>query len=219
MSAEENWEINIPKKVPKKFNLKDLIISDGDNYRDRVITLNSIYLNEKYDSILKTNFSFVNFESNNHYLNFTESELEFLNEDNRSKQMNLHYFNRITFNDKFLEEDKLKHIKISNSKLISLFKIKNNNKILNVFVYNYYSEKFDKNIYIIMSYFDRKNIRVYLLTNYLELLLYIFKLEMEMTKNPRFTRILNKYPYDFSDVSIKDLRIYFNNLTHVWTEN
>lgn len=219
MSAEENWEINIPKKVPKKFNLKDLILSDGDNYRDRVITLNSIYLNEKYDSILKTNFSFVNFESNNHYLNFTESELEFLNEDNRSKQMNLHYFNRITFNDKFLEEDKLKHIKISNSKLISLFKIKNNNKILNVFVYNYYSEKFDKNIYIIMSYFDRKNIRVYLLTNYLELLLYIFKLEMEMTKNPRFTRILNKYPYDFSDVSIKDLRIYFNNLTHVWTEN
>ena len=40
-----------------------------------------------------------------------------------------------------------------------------------------------------------------------------------MTKNPKFTRILNKYPYDFANVSIKDLRVYFNNLTNVWTEN
>jgi hypothetical protein len=219
MSSEESWEVNIPKRLPKRFNLKDLIVSDGDNYRDKVVTLNNNYLNEKYDSILRTNFSFVNFESNNHYLNFTEFELDFLNEDNRSKALNLQHFNRITFNDKFLQEDKLKQIKLSHATLISLFKIKNNNKILNVFIYNYYLEKFDTNVYMVMSYFDRKNTRVYLLTNYLELLLYIFKLEMEMNKNPKFTRILNKYPYDFANVSIKDLRVYFNNLTHVWTEN
>ena len=64
-----------------------------------------------------------------------------------------------------------------------------------------------------MSYFDRKNIRCVLLCNYIELLLYVLKLEMELNKKHRFSNIINKYPYEFKDVSIQDLRIYFNNLT------
>jgi hypothetical protein len=213
----DDWEVNV-KKVSKKFNLNNLLKTTGDNFKDKRVTINSEYMTEKYDIILKSNFAFVNFEDNNHYLNFSESELEFLHEENNSKKLTLEDFNKISYNSDSFEGINLKNVKISNSSLMSCFRIKNNKKILNVFVYEQYIEKFNRNVYIIMSYFDRKNIRCVLLCNYIELLLYILKLELELNKKYRFSNIISKYPYEFKDVNIQDLRIYFNNLDNIWLE-
>ena len=65
----EDWEVNV-KKVSKKFNLNNLLTTTGDNFKDKRVTINSEYMTEKYDIILKSNFAFVNFEDNSHYLNF-----------------------------------------------------------------------------------------------------------------------------------------------------
>ena len=213
----EDWEVNV-KKVSKKFNLNNLLKTTGDNFKDKRVTINSEYMTEKYDIILKSNFAFVNFEDNSHYLNFSETELEFLHQENNSKKLTLEDFNKISYNSECFTNINLKNIKISNSNIMSCFRIKNNRKILNVFVYEQYLEKINRNVYIIMSYFDRKNIRCVLLSNYIELLLYVLKLEMELNKKHRFSNIINKYPYEFKDVSIQDLRIYFNNLDNIWLE-
>ena len=213
----DDWEVNV-KKVSKKFNLSNLLRTTGDNFKDKRVIINSEYMTEKYDIILKSNFAFVNFDDNNHYLNFSESELEFLHEENNSKKLTLEDFNKISYNSDSFEGINLKNVKISNSSLISCFRIKNNKKILNVFVYEQYIEKFNRNVYIIMSYFDRKNVRCVLLCNYIELLLYILKLELELNKKYRFSNIISKYPYEFKDVSIQELRIYFNNLDNIWLE-
>ena len=213
----DDWEVNV-KKVSKKFNLSNLLRTTGDNFKDKRVIINSEYMTEKYDIILKSNFAFVNFDDNNHYLNFSESELEFLHEENNSKKLTLEDFNKISYNSDSFEGINLKNVKISNSSLMSCFRIKNNKKILNVFVYEQYIEKFNRNVYIIMSYFDRKNVRCVLLCNYIELLLYILKLELELNKKYRFSNIISKYPYEFKDVNIQELRIYFNNLDNIWLE-
>lgn len=210
----DDWQVNV-KKISKKFTLKNLITTTGDNYRDKKINLNEEYITERYNIILKQNFSFVNFKDNSHYLNFSETELSFLYDDNNQKLLTLDNFSKITFSN-LLNDINLKNIKISNSNVLSCFKIKNMKKILNVFVYEQYLEKIDRSVYIILSYFDRKNIRAILLTSYVELLLYVLKLELELNKNYKFSNIVNKYPYEFNNVTKHDLRIYFNNLDNVW---
>ena len=213
-----DWEINV-KKISKKFNLNNLLKTTGDNFKDKRVTINPEYLSDKYDITLRTNFAFVNFDDNNHYLNFTESELQFLSEENNAKTLTLDCFNKISYNKSYFKDINIKNIKISNSNLVSCFRIKNNRKILNIFIYEQYIEKINKTTYIILSYFDRKNVRCVLLNNYIELLLYTLKLELELNKKYRFSSIVNKYPYEFKDVSLQDLRIYFNNLDNVWIEN
>ena len=41
---------------------------------------------------------------------------------------------------------------------------------------------------------------------------------MELNKKYSFSNIINKYPHEFKDVTIQDLRIYFNNLDNIWLE-
>ena len=155
----DDWEVNV-KKISKKFNLKNLLTVTGDNYRDKRIIINKDYLTSKFDNNLRSHFSFVNFDNNNNYLNFSETELSFLYDDNNKKEFTLEYFNKITYNKDDIDDLTLRNLKITNSNIVTCFKIKNNNKILNIFVYEQYLEKINKKVYIILSYFDRKNIRV-----------------------------------------------------------
>ena len=213
----DEWEINV-KKNSKNINLRNLITTIGNNYRDKRVFINKDYTTDKYDNTLRSQFTFINFNDNNHYLNFGESELTFLYEDNNQKILTLDNFNKITYNKEMFENINLQNIKISNLNILSFFKIKNNNKILNIFIYEQYLDEIGKSSYIILSYFDRKNIRAVLLTSYIELLLYVLKLEYELNKNYKYSNIVNKYPNEFNNVSIHDLRIYFNNLDNVWLE-
>ena len=54
----------------------------------KMIRLNTQYLTKRYNHLLENNFLFLNFEDNGHYLNFTESEYEFIIENNKSKNFN-----------------------------------------------------------------------------------------------------------------------------------
>ena len=110
---------------------------------------------------------------------------------NNSKKLTLEHFNKISYNRDSFENINIKNVKIFNSNILSCFRIKNNKKILNVFVYEQFIEKLNRNVYIILSYFDRKNVRCVILCNYIELLLYILKLELELNKKYRFSNIIN----------------------------
>ena len=90
-----------------------------------------------------------------------------------------------------------------------------NKKILNCFIYYYYDEKNDKMVYTILTYYEIKNKFLTILTSYIEVLLYIYKIECELGKNPKLSKIVNKYPYDFKDLNMNDIRSYFSNLPKV----
>ena len=64
-----------------------------------------------------------------------------MHEENNSKKLTLEDFNKISYNSECFKNVNLKNIKISNSNIMSCFRIKNNRKILNVFVYEQYLEK------------------------------------------------------------------------------
>ena len=52
----DDWEVNV-KKVSKKFNLNNLLRTTGDNFKDKRVIINPEYMSEKYDIILKSNYS------------------------------------------------------------------------------------------------------------------------------------------------------------------
>ena len=69
---------------------------------------------------------------------------------------------------------------------------------------------------MIISFFEKDKYRLILLNNYLDLLLYIYKLEIDMKCNPRYTKILINYPYKFRDLNHNHIRNYFNSFQTFW---
>ena len=219
--TEEQWQVNIPQKT-KRINLKNLFNIDSKDFKTKNVSINPEYTSNRYDYLLENNFLFLNFEDNSHYINFTESEYEFIVENNQNKNFNLENFTKIIYNED-IEESKydLQKLKLNKWNIITSFKIRNvaTKKIINCFVYSYYDEKKDKRLFGVFTYFERNYAFLMLLTSYLEVLLYIYKIECEMGKNPQLSKLVNKYPYEFKNLNINDIKNYFNNLPKVWLNN
>lgn len=216
--TEEQWQVNIPQKT-KRINLKNLFNIDSKDFKTKNVSINPEYTSNRYEYLLETNFLFLNFEDNSHYINFTESEYEFIVENNQNKNFNLENFTKIIYNED-IEESKydLQKLKLNKWNIITSFKIRNvaTKKIINCFVYSYYDEKKDKRLFGVFTYFERNYAFLMLLTSYIEVLLYIYKIECEMGKNPQLSKLVNKYPYEFKNLNINDIKNYFNNLPKVW---
>ena len=219
--TEEQWQVNIPQKT-KRINLKNLFNIDSKDFKTKNVSINPEYTSNRYEYLLENNFLFLNFEDNSHYINFTESEYEFIVENNQNKNFNLENFTKIIYNED-IEESKydLQKLKLNKWNIITSFKIRNvaTKKIINCFVYSYYDEKKDKRLFGVFTYFERNYAFLMLLTSYLEVLLYIYKIECEMGKNPQLSKLVNKYPYEFKNLNINDIKNYFNNLPKVWLNN
>lgn len=216
---DEKWQVNISPRT-KRIKLKNLLYI-SNNIKNTII-INKDYLTHKYSSLLENIFKFVNFEDNNHYLNFSESEYDFIVQNNTDKEFNLDNFTKITFNED-INNSKIILNKLTLKKwiIVTSFRIHNSNnkKVLNCFIYYYYDEKNDKMLYTILTYYEIKNIFLTILTSYIEVLLYIYKIECDMGKTPYLSKIINKYPYEFNDLNRNEIRSYFNNLPKVWINN
>ena len=218
MTSEDEWQVNITNKS-KRINLRNIFSTDSGDFKRKNITINANYLTNKYNSLLESNYMFVNFNDNSHYINFTESEHEFIIENNKDRSFILDNFTKIMYNEDIEKcEYNLQKFRLSNWITNTSFRIKNvsTRKILNCFIYSYYDEKKDKTLYAILTYFERNYIFLMLLSSYIEVLLYIYKIECEMGKNPQLSKLVNKYPYEFKSLNMNDIKNYFNNLPKVW---
>jgi hypothetical protein len=218
MENDEDWQLNVKSKT-KKINLNNLLIIDTNDFKIKNVTINKEYLQEKYDNLLNSYHNFINFDENSHYLNFSESEYEFMIDNNSNRLFNIDNFSRISYNE-VIEKSKIDISKMTLNKWLveSSFRIKNmiSKKILNIFIYSFYNAKKNITFYGILTYYDRSNVFLMLLSSYIELLLYIYKIECEMGKQPRLSKVINKYPYDFNNLNLNDIKNYFNNLPKIW---
>ena len=158
---------------------------------------------------------FVNFEDNMHYFNFTESEYEFIVINNSDKPLILDNFKKIILNKDINKSNiNLNKLTLNKWTVVSSFRMRNNfnKKVLNCFIYSYYDIKNDKMLYTILTYYEIQNIYLMVLSSYIEVLLYIYKIECEIGKVPQLSKIVNKYPHDFKNLNINEIRSYFSNL-------
>lgn len=221
MTEDEQWTVNIKRKQ-KRVNLKNILSSDNDDFKRKNIVINRDYVTESYSNLLKHRFHFVCFNDNSHYENFNESEYDFIVENNRNRQFNLNNFSKIMYNDGIDNSNtNVSQLTLDSWKVISSFRIRNvqTRKTLNTFIYKYYDNDNDRTLYCVMTYYDRNNIFLMVLSSYVEVLLYIYKIEIEMGKNPGLSKIINRYPYEFKEININTIKNYFNNLPKVWVND
>lgn len=216
---EEEWQVNIRSQNRRRIKMENILKCDSNDYKTKNISINSEYLKEKINSILASHHRFVNFDENSHYLNFTESEHVFIVENNINKTFTLDNFSKISYNN--IVEKKslnLSKLKLNNWNILTSFRIKNMNskKILNIFIYTTYLERENITLYSVLTYYERSNIFLMLMNSYVELLLYIYKIECEMGKNPKLSKVISSYPFEFKSLNLNDIKNYFNNLPKVW---
>ena len=128
-------------------------------------------------------------------------------DDLKTKNIDNEFFYKIYYN-KFI------NININNLCLTNCFysfKLCNNNKTLNIIIYNHTNNTNNTNIYSIISFFDNSKKIILIVDSYLELLLYIYKLEIELNLNPIYSKVFNKYPKYFYNLDKFELKTYFNN--------
>lgn len=218
MTVGDEWQVNITQRS-KRINLRNLFSVDSNDFKRKNVIINKNYLTNKYNNLLESHYMFVNFSDNSHYLNFTESEHEFIIENNKNKPFILDNFTKIMYNEDIEKSEyNLQKLKLNNWSVNTSFRIRNGSskKILNCFIYSLYDEKKDKTLYAVLTYFERSYVFLMLLSSYIEVLLYIYKIECEMGKNPQLSKLVNKYPYEFKLLNMNDMKNYFNNLPKVW---
>lgn len=221
MAEDEQWTVNIKRKQ-KRVNLKNLLSSDNDDFKRKNIVINRDYVTESYSNLLRRSFQFVSFNDNSHYENFNESEYDFIVENNKKREFNLNNFSKIMYNDEIDNSNtNVSRLTLDKWTVISSFRIRNvkTRKTLNTFIYTYDDYNNDRTLYCVMTYYDRNNVFLMLLTSYVEVLLYIYKIEIEMGKNPVLSKIINRYPYEFKEININTIKNYFNNLPKVWVND
>ena len=157
----------------------------------------------------------LNYNSNNYYFkktfdyNYKKNDkfILIIIDDFKKKNIDYEFFYKIYYN-KFI------NINIRNLCLTNCFysfKLCNNNKTLNIIIYNHNNNNNNNNIYSIISFFDNSSKLIYIVDSYLELLLYIYKLEIELNLNPIYSKVFNKYPKYFYKLDKFELKTYFNN--------
>jgi len=147
----------------------------------------------------------------NKYFNLINNyELTHIINNNINLDISIQNFYKIYYNN---DINLINKLKLTKDKYLISYKIQNNYKLLNIIIY--YFE--DKNIYCILSYHNTEKKRLLFVNNYLELLLYLYKMEKDLNINPYYTKIINKYPPFFADINYNVLCIYFNNYDIFWT--
>ena len=206
MSEEESWNF-VTNKFKGRINLKDLFINSEKN-ESKII--NNEYTTEKYNIILSKRNYFKTFTDNNNYNNLSMNVLEEINNNLNTKSLVLSEFKTIFLNKK-LTKLNTKKLRLGKMNILSCFKLKRDSKFINVLIYKSYIESLEKDIYIVVSYYNKLNKRAVILESYIELLLYILKLEVNLKLNFNYSKIV-RYPYEFNDIEITILNDYFNNL-------
>lgn len=203
-----NSEWTLVKNNTKEIPFRDSVfIKTNSNKYNKNYKLNPDLEKFSFLESLKKNIYFKTLENCENYLNHTNSEQKMLIDNLYEKNISIENMYKIYYKNDITQN--LKEIYF-NDYFINSFIIVNRSKLLNIIIY-----KFD-DLYGIISFFENKKQRLLLVNTYIELLLYLYKLEIDMRLNPFKTKILNKYPQFFKSIKYQDLIIYFNNFDILW---
>ena len=150
---------------------------------------------------------FIYIKNNKFFENFNTKEINIINNNLFNKNITDEIIYKIYYKKEInIDLKKL----IFNNNLLYYYKLINI-KTLNVIIYY-----FDNNIYAILSYYNINKIRCILVNTYIELLMYLYKLELDMKLIPNYSKIIT-YPLLFTNLlKYNALNIYFNNYMLYW---
>ena len=161
---------------------------------------NDIVINKKYELYYS---QFVNFINNYNYVNITSCIFNIIKDSMFDKTICNDYFYEIIYKKNLYKSGTLDKLRFEN--IIKTYKLINKYKLLYIIIY-YFREN---NIYGVIHYNDNSKKNIILLDSYIELILFLYKLELDMNLNPKYSRIINKFPNEFFDINYYILSKYF----------
>jgi hypothetical protein len=161
---------------------------------------NEIVINKKYE----LNYSkFINFINNYNYVNINSSIFNIIKDSMVDKTISNDYFYEIMYKKNLYKSGTLGKLRFEN--IIKTYKLINKYKLLYIIIY-YFREN---NTYGVIHYNDNSKKNIILLDSYVELILFLYKLELDMNLNPKYSRIINKFPTEFIEINYYILSKYF----------
>ena len=201
-NTENKWKI-----YSKTKNLYEniFIYIKSDSYRE--LKINPDLETRQISDRFKYKNTFKYFKNNKFFENFNTKEINIINNNLFNKNITDEIIYKIYYKKKInIDLKKL----IFNNNLLYYYKLINIKK-LNIIIYY-----FDNNIYAILSYYNINKIRCILVNTYIELLMYLYKLELDMKLIPNYSKIIT-YPLLFTNLlKYNELNIYFNNYMLYW---
>ena len=201
-NTENKWKI-----YSKTKNLYEniFIYIKSNSYRE--LKINPDLETRQISDRFKYKNTFKYFKNNKFFENFNTKEINIINNNLFNKNITDEIIYKIYYKKEInIDLKKL----IFNNNLLYYYKLINI-KTLNIIIYY-----FDNNIYAILSYYNINKIRCILVNTYIELLMYLYKLELDMKLIPNYSKIIT-YPLLFTNLlKYNELNSYFNNYMLYW---
>lgn len=172
------------------------------------INKKKIFINIKNEMVINrdyeiNNSKFVSFINNYNYVNISDDIFNIIKDSMEDKKICKENFFEIIYKKKKYKSETIENLRFDN--IIKIYKLINKYKLLYITIY-YFREN---NSYGVVHYNDNSKKHIILIESYLELLLFLYKLELDMNLNPKYSRIINKYPFEFFDINYYILSKYF----------
>lgn len=214
---DEKWVVSHHNKKKIYLTFDNLFsLKYGNNY-NKIININDNFLESKFLLTLEKQHYLINIQENHYYQPMNETELK----DNMSnildKEINIKNYTRILFKENLTYQnckEFISSLKLEYHNYIYSFKLTNYMKKLSGLIFKINDNS--QNKYVVITYFEDIKYRLILLNNYLDLLLYLYKLEIDMKCNPRYTKLFINYPYKFRELNHNHIRNYFNSFQTFW---
>lgn len=214
---DEKWIVSHHNKKKIYLTFDNLFsLKYGNNY-NKIININDNFLESKFLLTLEKQHYLINIQENHYYQSMSETELKDNMSNILNKEINIKNYNRILFKENLTYQnckEFISGLKLEYNNYIYSFKLINYMKKLSGLIFKINDNS--QNKYIVITYFEDMKYRLILLNNYLDLLLYLYKLEIDMKCNPRYTKLLINYPYKFRELNHNHIRNYFNSFQIFW---
>lgn len=216
---DEKWEISHYNKKKIYLTFDNLFsLKYGNNY-NKIININDNFLEDKFLYTLEKQHYLINIQENRWYQSLNEDELKEIMKTIVDDDINIQRYNRILFKENSTYQnckELIAKLRLSYDNYLYSFKLSNSIKNISVLIFKISNKVNNHDKFVIISFFEKGKYRLILLNNYLDLLLYIYKLEIDMKCNPKYTKILVNYPYKFRDLNHNHIRNYFNSFQTFW---
>ena len=214
---DEKWIVSHHNKKKIYLTFDNLFsLKYGNNY-NKIININDNFLESKFLLTLEKQHYLINIQENHYYQSMSETELKDNMSNILNKEINIKNYNRILFKENLTYQnckEFISSLKLEYNNYIYSFKLTNYMKKLSGLIFKINDNS--QNKYVVITYFEDMKYRLILLNNYLDLLLYLYKLEIDMKCNPRYTKLLINYPYKFRELNHNHIRNYFNSFQTFW---
>jgi hypothetical protein len=196
---EESWNLVRTKNIYENIfiNIK------SNSYKE--LKINPDLETKSVSEKIKNKNTFKFFKNNKFFENYSTKEINYIID----KFYNKSIIDPIIYKIYYKKDIDIDFSKLIMNNVIYYYKLINF-KILNVIIYNF------DNLYGIISYYNSHKMRLTLVDTYIEMLMYLYKLELDMKLNPKLSKIVN-YPLLFTNLlKHSELNIYYNSFLLYW---